>query len=138
MPRSVDWSSAHAPSLADFEALAAIAWRRLPREFRDLCSNLLIRVEDFATKEVLRDMGIDNPLDLLGLYQGVSLDRKSVMDPGVVPDLVYLYRRPMLDYWAEHGETLGHLVTHVLVHEVGHHFGLSDADMAHIEAMAAP
>jgi predicted Zn-dependent protease with MMP-like domain len=79
-------------------------------------------------------MNLESPFDLLGLYQGVSLDKKSVMDPGGFPSMVFLYRRPLLDYWAEHHETLGNLVTHVLVHEIGHHFGLSDADMEQIEA----
>ena len=79
-------------------------------------------------------MGLESPFDLLGLFQGVSIDRRSVMDPAGMPNMVYLYRRPMLDYWAEHEETLGHLVAHVLVHEIGHHFGLSDADIEHIEA----
>ena len=125
-----------APSLADMEALAASARRRLPRQFRDLCDNVLIRVEDFPTDEVLQEMDLESPFDLLGLFQGVSIDRRSVMDPAGMPNIVYLYRRPILDYWAEHNETLGHLVTHVLVHEIGHHFGLSDADMAHIEAAA--
>lgn len=132
-----DWAGRYAPSLADFEDLAAAAWRRLPGEFRSMCGDVVIRVEDFATQDVLRDLKIESPFDLMGLYQGVSLDRKSVMDPAGMPDMVFLYRRPMLDYWAEGGETLGHLVTHVLVHEIGHHFGLSDAAMAHIEAEAA-
>ena len=131
-----DWAGTQAPSLADFEALAARAWRRLPRRFRDLCGDVVIRVEDFATDEVLRELKLSSPFDLMGLYQGVSLDRKSVMDTASLPSMVFLYRRPILDYWAEQEETLGHLVTHVLVHEVGHHFGLSDADMAHIEATA--
>jgi predicted Zn-dependent protease with MMP-like domain len=94
----------------------------------------VIRVEDFPTDEVLSDLGIDSPFDLLGLFQGVSLDKRSVMDPTGLPNAVYLYRRPILDYWADHDDTLGHLVTHVLVHEIGHHFGLSDADMEHIES----
>lgn len=136
MPSAKDWARREAPSLTDLEALADAAWQRLPRQFRDLCDNLLIRVEDFPTDEVLREMDLDNPFDLLGLFQGVSLDKRSIMDPSGMPNMVYLYRRPMLDYWAEHKETLGHLVTHVLVHEIGHHFGLSDADMAHIEAAA--
>jgi predicted Zn-dependent protease with MMP-like domain len=136
MASAKDWAGKEAPSLADFEALAALAWRRLPRQFRDLCDNVVIRVEDFPTDEVLEDLGLDSPFDLLGLFQGVSLDRRSVMDPAGLPNMVYLYRRPLLDYWADHKETLGHLVTHVLVHEIGHHFGLSDADMEHIEVSA--
>jgi predicted Zn-dependent protease with MMP-like domain len=136
MASAKDWSGKQAPSLADFEALAALAWRRLPRQFRDLCDNVVIRVEDFPTDEVLDDLGLESPFDLLGLFRGVSLDRQSVMDPSGMPNLVYLYRRPILDYWADHEETLGHLITHVLVHEIGHHFGLSDADMEHIEARA--
>jgi predicted Zn-dependent protease with MMP-like domain len=131
-----DWAGQQAPSLADIEHLAADAWQRLPREFRDLCGDVVIRVEDFPTDEVLETMGLESPFDLLGLYHGLSLDKKSVMDPGGFPNMVFLYRRPMLDYWAEHHESLGHLVTHVLVHEIGHHFGLSDADMHHIEAAA--
>jgi predicted Zn-dependent protease with MMP-like domain len=136
MASAKDWAGKEAPSLADFEALAAFAWRRLPRQFRDLCDNVVIRVEDFPTDEVLDGLGLESPLDLLGLFQGVSLDKRSVMDPSGLPNMVYLYRRPILDYWAEHKETLGHLVTHVLVHEIGHHFGLSDADMEHLEATA--
>jgi len=136
MPSAKDWARRQPPSLADFEALAAAAWRRLPRQFRDLCDNVAIRVEDFPTDEVLRDLDLESPFDLLGLFQGVSIDRQSVTDPAGLPNMVYLYRRPILDYWAEHSETLGHLVTHVLVHEIGHHFGLSDADMEQIEAAA--
>jgi predicted Zn-dependent protease with MMP-like domain len=136
MASARDWAGRKAPSLADFEALAALAWRRLPRQFRQLCDNVVIRIEDFPTDEVLEELGLESPFDLLGLFQGVSLDRRSVTDPAGLPNLVYLYRRPILDYWADHDETLGHLVTHVLVHEIGHHFGLSDADMEHIEAAA--
>jgi len=134
--RGEDWASTQAPTIADFEVLAASAWKRMPRQFRDLCGDVVIHIEDFATGEVLRDLGLGSAFDLLGLYQGVSLDKKSVMDSGGLPDRVYLYRRPILDYWAEHEETLGHIVSHVLIHEIGHHFGLSDADMAQIEAGA--
>jgi predicted Zn-dependent protease with MMP-like domain len=132
----VDWSGATAPSLAEFEELAAEAWERLPQEFRGMCEGVAIRIEDFATDEVLNGLDIESPFDLMGLYQGVSLDRKSVMDSGREPDMVFLYRRAILDYWAESDETLGALVTHVLVHEIGHHFGLSDADMEALEAQA--
>jgi predicted Zn-dependent protease with MMP-like domain len=133
---SVDWREATAPSLVEFEQLAAEAWGRLPQEFCTLCEGVVIRIEDFATDEVLNSLGIETPFDLMGLYQGVSLDRKSVMDSGREPDMVFLYRRAILDYWAEGDETLGGLVTHVLVHEIGHHFGLSDADMEALEAQA--
>ena len=132
----VDWRGATAPSLVEFEELAAQAWERLPQEFRTMCDGVVIRIEDFATDEVLKSLGIESPFDLMGLYQGVSLDRKSVMDSGREPDMVFLYRRAILDYWAESDETLGGLVTHVLIHEIGHHFGLSDADMEALEAQA--
>jgi predicted Zn-dependent protease with MMP-like domain len=136
MTSAEQWADKEAPSLEDIEALAAAAWRRLPRQFRALCDNVVIRVEDFPTDEVVRDMELESPFDLLGLFHGVSLIQKSVMDPATLPNMVYLYRRPILDYWAEHHETLGHLVAHVLVHEIGHHFGLSDDDMERIEATA--
>lgn len=133
---SVDWHSATAPTLVEFEQLAADAWERLAQEFRGMCEGVAIRVEDFAIDEVLKSLDIESPFDLMGLYQGVSLDRKSVMDSAREPDMVFLYRRAILDYWAEGDETLGGLVTHVLVHEIGHHFGLSDADMEALEAQA--
>src|SRR5262245_53386490 len=131
-----DWARRRAPSLAEFEELAAAAWQRLPPEFRGLCLDLVIRVEDFPTEDVLREMRLESPFDLMGLYHGVSLDKKSVMDLPRLPDMVFLYRRPLLDYWSEGHEPLGHLVTHVLVHEIGHHFGFSDTDMERIEASA--
>lgn len=136
MPSGLQWQTVGAPSLADFEALAASAWDRLPGQFRQMCGDVVIRIEDFALDEVLDELGIESPFDLMGLYQGVSLDRKSVADVSRGPDLVVLYRRAILDYWADGDESLGHLVTHVLVHEIGHHFGLSDADMESIEADA--
>ncbi|NSL70946.1 hypothetical protein C6Y62_03825 [Hyphomicrobium sulfonivorans] len=132
----MDWRYAVAPGLAEFEEMAAIAWDRLPDAFRSRAGDLIIRIEDYPSDEVLDALGIDDPLGLLGLYHGVSLDRKSVLDVPSQPDMVFLYRRPLLDEWAESGETLGDLITHVLVHEVGHHFGFSDDDMARIEAAA--
>jgi predicted Zn-dependent protease with MMP-like domain len=131
-----EWSKASAPGLAEFERLADAAYKRLPSRFRALTGDLVIRIEDFATDEVLDSLDIQSPFDLLGLYSGVDLAKKSVMDVTPLPDMVFLYRRPILDYWAEHEETLGGVITHVLVHEIGHHFGLSDADMARIEAEA--
>ncbi len=122
-----------APSLADIESLAAEAYRELPAQFRKLTGELLIRVEDFPDKETEEEMELDTPFDLLGLYRGVDLTRKSLGDIPQEPDLVFLYRRAILDYWAESGEDLPHIVRHVLIHEIGHHFGLSDDDMERIE-----
>ena len=133
----IGWQGLQAPSLAELETIADAAVKRLPRRFRDLCKDVVIRVEDFPTDEVLDGMGIQSPFDLLGLYHGVDLSRQSVMDATRLPEMVFLYRRPIIDYWAEHEQTLGAIVTHVLVHEIGHHFGLSDADMERIEDEAA-
>ena len=135
--RGLDWQGAQAPSLAELEAIADQAFKRLPRRFRNLCKDVVVRVEDFPTDEVLDALGAESAFDLLGLYHGVDMARQSVMDPAAMPEMVFLYRRPILDYWAEHEEALGHIVTHVLVHEIGHHFGLSDADMHRIEEEAA-
>ena len=116
------------------ELLAVAAFRRLPERFRTLCEDLVIRVEDFPTDEVLDQMGAQSEFDLLGLFHGVGVPFRSESAPVRMPNMVWLYRRPILDYWAEHDETLGAIVKHVLVHEIGHHFGLSDADMETIEA----
>ena len=132
------WADLHAPSLDDLEALAEAAYARLPEEFRALCEGVVIRVEDFPDDETLREMGCETPFDLLGLFRGLGLAQGGgLMQTGQFPNMVWLYRRPILDYWAEHEESLGHIVTHVLVHEIGHHFGLSDEDMDAIEAGAA-
>ena len=128
------WRPLKAPSLEEFELLAEEAFRRLPEQFRALCDGLVIRVEDFPTEEVLDQMGAETEFDLLGLFQGVGLPFRSESAPMQMPNMIWLYRRPILDYWADHEETLGAIVTHVLVHEIGHHFGLSDDDIATIEA----
>ena len=107
---------------------------RLPKTFRDLCEGVVIRVDDFPTDEVLDDMEAETEFDLLGLFTGTGLPFVSNQDIARLPNMIWLYRRPILDYWAEHEETLGSIVRHVLVHEIGHHFGLSDDDMAEIEA----
>lgn len=134
---SSSWQFAAAPSLADFEAMAQVAWNGLPAEFRALAGDVVIRIEDFATDEVLDELDIDDPYDLTGLYQGVSLDRQSVSDGPREPDMVFLYRRAILDEWVAGEEELGHLIAHVLIHEIGHHFGFSDEDMEAVEADAA-
>ncbi|HML08189.1 MAG TPA: metallopeptidase family protein [Xanthobacteraceae bacterium] len=130
------WRGMKAPSLAELEALAGEVFRRLPRKFRDLCTGLVIQVDDFPSEEVLDSMGVESEFDLLGLFQGIGLPFRSESAPLQMPNMIWLYRRPILDYWAEHDETLGAIVQHVLVHEIGHHFGLSDADIAAIERAA--
>src|SRR5262245_39899659 len=129
----LSWRRVRAPSLDDLEAIAVAAFRRLPKRFRDLCEDLVIRVEDFPTDEVLDDLRAQSEFDLLGLFQGIGLPFRSESAPVRMPNMIWLYRRPILDYWAEHEETLGRIITHVLVHEIGHHFGLSDADMERSE-----
>jgi predicted Zn-dependent protease with MMP-like domain len=136
MKKQLKWEAECAPTLAEFEALAVAAWERLPSEFRDKAQDINFRVDEFPTDEVLASLGLESPYDLLGLYHGVSIDQRSVMDLPRQPDMVFLYRRPMLEEWAESGESLGDLITHVLIHEIGHHFGLSDDDMDRIEASA--
>ena len=125
-----------APSLADIQELAEEAYARLPERFRKLCDGLVIHVEDFPTSEVLDSMRAQSEFDLLGLFQGVGLPFQSEAVPELMPNMIWLYRRPILDYWAENEDSLGEIVTHVLVHEIGHHFGLSDKDMEAIEAAA--
>jgi predicted Zn-dependent protease with MMP-like domain len=134
MTAEFTWRGSPAPSLSDIETLAAEACARLPESFRKLCEGLVIRVEDFPASEVLDSMKIESEFDLLGLFQGVGLPFQSETAPELMPNMIWLYRRPILDYWAEHDDTLGEIVTHVLVHEIGHHFGLSDEDMEAIEA----
>ena len=126
---------AQAVSLADIEALAARSYARLPARFRALCEDLVIRVEDFPTSEVLEVMGLRSRYNLLGLFRGIGLPFR-LDATGQMPNMIWLYRRPILAYWTEHEESLAAIVTHVLVHEIGHHFGFSDAEMEAIEAKA--
>jgi predicted Zn-dependent protease with MMP-like domain len=125
-----------AASLADIEALAARSYGRLPAHFRALCEDLVIRVADFPTAEVLDHMGLASRYDLLGLFQGIGLPFRQDVT-GQMPNMIWLYRRPILAYWSDREESLSAIVTHVLVHEIGHHFGFSDEDMEAIEASAA-
>ena len=121
------------PSLDDIETLARESWEAMAPEFRALASGIIFRVEDFADEEVLAEMGIDDPFELSGLYQGVDLTQQSIADPRPSTPMVFLYRRAILDEWIERGDvSLADLVAHVLVHEVGHHFGLSDEQMDEI------
>ena len=131
------WTEAKAPSLAEMEAMAHEVFARLPEGFRTLCEGVIIRVDDFPTDEVLDEMQAQSEFDLLGLFQGTGLPQQSFGDIARLPNMIWLYRRPILDYWAEHeDETLGAIITHVLVHEIGHHFGFSDEDMEALEEAA--
>jgi predicted Zn-dependent protease with MMP-like domain len=125
-----------APEAEAIEALARAALARLPEAFRQYLGDVVLRVDEFADDETLEALGIENPFQLSGLYRGRPVGDKSISDSGALPDMIFLYRRALLDEWVESGETLEALVTHVLVHEVGHHFGLSDADMHALEASA--
>src|ERR1700721_708321 len=115
------WTSAKAPSLAEMETMAHEIFERLPKGFRALSEGVIIRVDDFPTEEVLDEMDAESEFDLLGLFQGTALPHQSHGDIARLPNLIWLYRRPILDYWAEHDEPLGRIVRHGLAHEVGHH-----------------
>ena len=123
-----------APTLADIEALAERALGTIPAELKRHLGNIVIRVDEFPDEEVEEEMGLESPFDVLGLYRGVALPHKSVASTRADADMVFLYRRPLLDYWCETGEDLYRVVRHVLIHEFGHHFGFSDDDMERLEA----
>jgi len=122
------------PTVADIEVLAERALGTIPQELKRHLGNVVIRVEEFPDEDVEEEMGLESPFDILGLYRGVALPHKSTASTRADADLVFLYRRPILDYWCESGEDLADLVRHVLIHEIGHHFGFSDEDMERIEA----
>jgi predicted Zn-dependent protease with MMP-like domain len=125
------------PIAAEIEALAHAALERLPDDFRRYLGDVVMQVEEFASEEVLAELGIENPFELSGLYQGIALTHRSIEQSGTMPDRIFLYRRALLEEWAARGDvTLEDLVTHVVVHEVGHHFGLSDDDIHALEDAA--
>jgi predicted Zn-dependent protease with MMP-like domain len=135
MENAADWQGRAAPDLAIFEAMAATAFAGLPEGFRALCGVIEIRVAEFADEEALAAVGVESEFDLMGLFEGIGMAHgEAVAHTGRMPNRIWLYRRAILDYWAENEETLGDIVTHVLVHEIGHHFGLSDEDIDAIEA----
>ena len=132
-----DWARRPAPTLDDFELLARQTFEDLPGEFRNLCDGIMIRVADFPDDDVVDDMGLNSVFDLLGLFEGAGMAQVGDLTwTGRLPNKISLYRRPILDYWIEHDESLEAIVSHVLIHEIGHHFGLSDDDMDRIEAHA--
>ncbi|WP_152047066.1 metallopeptidase family protein [Aureimonas psammosilenae] len=129
-----DWSRRHAPSLDEIQAMAEEAYAGLPEEFRALSGDIRLFVADFPEDEVVEAMDLESPFDILGLFEGRPIGESDVPGTGEMSNRILLYRRPILDYWAEHEEALGDIVSHVLIHEIGHHFGLSDEDMEAIEA----
>jgi predicted Zn-dependent protease with MMP-like domain len=122
------------PSLADLEAISRAALARLPEQFKLWLAPVVFSVEEFPDADTCAELGLESPFDVLGLYRGRPVGEKFSDISGALPDMIHLYRRPILDYWVETGEALDDVVIHVLIHEVGHHFGLSDADMDRIEA----
>jgi predicted Zn-dependent protease with MMP-like domain len=137
MNSRLDWVDAAAPSLEQFASMAERAYAGLPETFRAMAGEVVMQVADLPDDEMLEELGLEHPYELTGLYQGVDLTRRSVFDPTPRQSMVFLFRRPILDEWAELGDvTLGELITHVLIHEIGHHFGLSDDAMEAIEAQA--
>jgi predicted Zn-dependent protease with MMP-like domain len=135
-PPTQDWAQRTAPSIEEFEVLADAAFHRLPNRFQLACEDLVIRVEEFPDDDVLEEFEATTEFELLGLFRGQSLVQTDSLLTGQFPNMIFLFRRPILDVWAEGEETLGDLIRHVLIHEIGHHFGLSDADMERIEREA--
>ena len=131
------WHDQLSPSMEDMELLALEAYANLPEEFRTLTGEIVIQMAEFPTDEIMDDLSLETPFDLLGLFEGRGIAERWNPATGEGPNRVTLYRRAILDYWAEHEETLGAVITHVLIHEIGHHFGFSDDDMEEIEARAA-
>jgi len=129
----MNWAEAEAPTLDDIETMAVEAFAGLPAQFRELTGGVVFMVQDFPDADVVKEMELESEFDIMGLFQGPDLADHQGTASGAHQTMIFLYRRPILDYWAEHQEPLGHIVRHVLIHEIGHHFGLSDEDMDVIE-----
>jgi predicted Zn-dependent protease with MMP-like domain len=129
----MNWNDVSAPSIDEIDNLAREAFASLPEEFRALTGDVVFMVQDFPDPDVMQDMDLDSEFEIMGLFQGPDLADREGGSNAPQQTMIFLYRRPILDYWAEEGETLGHIVRHVLIHEIGHHFGLSDEDMEAIE-----
>lgn len=130
----MDWTQATAPDAADFEAMAKAAIDALPPAYRAAATEVVLRIEDFAPAPILHGIGAKDPFELTGLYDGIPLTEKSIADQPVGPDVIWLFRRPILDEWCTRGDvSLGDLVAHVFVHELAHHFGWSDSDIGQID-----
>jgi len=136
-PDPLAWQPSYAPSLGEMEACALALFRRLPKQFRDLCADVVIQVDDFPSAEVLTSLNVRSKFGLLGLFRGLGLPFRSESAPLQMPNMIWLYRRPIIAFWADHDDTLGAIIQHVLVHEIGHHFGFSDDDMHAIEHAAS-
>lgn len=131
------WQNQIAPSLDDFDALARAAFEELPATFRNLCADVVIRIDDFPDEETMRDLEIEDSFELTGLYFGAHVGERDRLGPAPEPSRVFLYRRPILDEWAQRGDVgLYEIISHVLIHELGHHMGLDDDRIDAIEDMA--
>ncbi|PKU25285.1 metallopeptidase family protein [Telmatospirillum siberiense] len=121
------------PDMTELEAIATAELDRIPPELRDHLGSVVLKIEEFPDEETEEEMDLESPFDLLGLYRGIALPHRSLLDVRTTPDMIFLYRRPLLDFWCETGQDLRAVVRHVLIHEIGHHFGFSDDDMERIE-----
>lgn len=132
---NLSWTDRYSPTLEDFEMMGRAAFDALPGTFRGFCGEIQISIADYAEKDVLGTLGLSNPYELLGLFEGIGMAQGlTEVRTGQMPNRIWLYRRAILDYWVVHDDTLGAIIRHVLIHEIGHHFGLSDEDMEAIEA----
>ena len=136
MTGDIDWRGAKAPGRDVIEQLARTAWDQMPHDIRTRCGALSIHVGEFAAQDILSELEVTNPYDLMGLYHGIQLQSGNPQD-GKDPDKVYLFRRPILDYWVEKQSSLGTIVAQVLIREIGHHFGFSESQIEGLEAQAA-